>query len=276
MDFLRKPFPIEETPKGQAKTAFAVGLFVTLFLYIFKPFGVNNIESNAFLFCLQFGAVVLIAMFIYELGLRLAILSGMLKPKIYTYKLWLIKTMGLLCVIGLCNFLLLSYLGGSFYWPSLLPNLVYTFAIGIFPVAASGALAIILSEKKHQNLAQQLNQTHPLKEPNTPDQSLQLFDTPIHKIYAIESIQNYVKIYWESEDGNLQDEIHRATLKSLLEQSQGTNLKKCHRSYLVNTEKIESYTGNAQGLVLSLADNTLKIPVSRSYVGQFKPTLHPI
>jgi DNA-binding LytR/AlgR family response regulator len=45
---------------------------------------------------------------------------------------------------------------------------------------------------------------------------------------------------------------------------------RCHRTYIVNTDKIYSVTGNAQGYRLSLHDTQEEIPVSRTYLHVIK------
>ncbi len=50
-------------------------------------------------------------------------------------------------------------------------------------------------------------------------------------------------------------------------------LLRCHRSYLINTDKIESIKGNARGYIINLAGIEYGIPVSRSKVASFKEFL---
>ena len=47
----------------------------------------------------------------------------------------------------------------------------------------------------------------------------------------------------------------------------------CHRTFLVNTEKIIRASGNAQGFTLQLKDLPETIPVSRKYVPQIRKSL---
>ena len=50
-------------------------------------------------------------------------------------------------------------------------------------------------------------------------------------------------------------------------------LLRCHRSYLINTDKIQSIKGNARGYIISLAGIEYDIPVSRSKIASFKEFL---
>ena len=71
-------------------------------------------------------------------------------------------------------------------------------------------------------------------------------------------------------DGQLKKQTDRATLKSILQAAIGSAIVRTHRSYLVNQEAIIATEGNAQGLLLTLSDCEVKVPVSRTYVPVFK------
>jgi len=95
-------------------------------------------------------------------------------------------------------------------------------------------------------------------------------DILITNIRYIESYQNYVKIGYIDRESVINEEVQRATLKSLQEELQATVIVKCHRSYLVNKTSIISVSGNAQGLLLTLQGCDKSIPVSRSFVPAFR------
>lgn len=55
-------------------------------------------------------------------------------------------------------------------------------------------------------------------------------------------------------------------MKSVEEQISSKKILRCHRSYIVNLEKIESLKGNAQGYKLKIFDSNYIVPVSRKYL----------
>jgi DNA-binding LytR/AlgR family response regulator len=59
-------------------------------------------------------------------------------------------------------------------------------------------------------------------------------------------------------------------IKELEEQFNKRQIKRCHRSYIINESKIVSVRGNAQGLKLSLSNVEEEVPVSRSYLYLFR------
>ena len=97
-----------------------------------------------------------------------------------------------------------------------------------------------------------------------------LMNLASHQIRYIEALQNYAKIGYINSTGQLIERTERATLKSILNEVEGSPIVKCHRSFLVNREAIISTSGNAQGLLLTLSDCDKTIPVSRSYVPAFR------
>ena len=53
-----------------------------------------------------------------------------------------------------------------------------------------------------------------------------------------------------------------------------SNIVRCHRSYVVNLDRVERVTGNAQGYKLHLFGGQFQVPVARRYndslIGQLK------
>ncbi len=271
IQILQKPFPQEESNVAYLKTITIISVFVTLFLYIFQPFGINTIKSGKFLICLGFGITGFLAMAIYLFGIsRLLNLKG--SQEHFTFGTWILDLIGIMLTISLANFFFArGVLFGNIKW-ELLPQMIYaTFTIGLFPIIAIGAITMIRKEKKYQTIADEINQK---KKNATTDigqrNDLSVFDIPVSRIRYIEALQNYVKIGYINSEGKLMEQTERATLKSILDEIEGSPVVKCHRSFLVNREAIVSTSGNAQGLLLTLSDCDKTIPVSRSYVAVFR------
>jgi len=79
----------------------------------------------------------------------------------------------------------------------------------------------------------------------------------------ISADDNYSRVVWT--EGNLiKEKVLRSTLKHLEEQLAGTDMLRCHRSYLVNCSRYR-LLGDSRGYKLSTAEDPRTIPVSRSY-----------
>jgi len=271
--FLAKPFPQEESFQVSLKIMAFICVFVVFFLYVFKPFGIHTLESKQFLICLGFGVVSFIASVLYEL-----VIVFVLKVKgigvSFTYGRWIVYIVGVMIFISLANFLFIRIsFFGHVDWSLFQYMLRGTLAIGVFPIVAMGAFALMQQEKKYQGIAAHINQKGSNREKSEQASNTQggkLFDIATEQIRYVEAMQNYLKIGYLDAQGKLHEKIERATLKSVLDQDLGEALVRCHRSYLVNMDSIISTSGNAQGLILSLADCDRSIPVSRSFIPNFR------
>ena len=268
--FLNKPFPQEESVSGILKVIFLVSLFVTLFLYVFAPFDIDTSNQNHLLLCLGFGAITFIASLIFEL-ISVYVLRLKGEGIDFTFGRWILYMIGVMLCISVANFIYVRLIHFGYIRWEFLPFMIRgTFAIGIFPTIGLGILALYRLERKYQNIASEINQSTPSDVNIDKTSQRQVFDIPIAEIRYVEALQNYVKIGHIHKDGSLVEKTERATLKSILDEVQGSSLVKCHRSFLVNKSAIVSTSGNAQGLLLSLKDCDRAVPVSRSWVSDFR------
>ena len=268
--FLKKPFPEEESKLEVLKYNGWISFFVFIFLYTFEPFGINNIESNKLGICFGFGVCTFIAAVAYDLLITDVFkLKG--SKKTWTFGKWMIYNFGVMFVISMANFLYARFLFFGYIKWELYPQMLYSsFTIGIIPLAVLGLYKLMKRERDFQHIAQEINQNGPApKNTHTTNEAL-LFDIPVKQIKYVEALQNYVKIGYVNEAGQLANHTERATLKHIQKQTQGSSIIKSHRSFLVNQDAIVSYSGNAQGLLLELSDCEKMIPVSRSYVPVFR------
>ncbi len=89
-------------------------------------------------------------------------------------------------------------------------------------------------------------------------------------IYAI-SNGNYTDLYLE-ESGNQKILSKIISIKELFHQiSKDPRFFRCHNSYIINFDSIDSYSGNSHGLKIKLTQATETIlPVARNHVRLFK------
>ena len=74
--------------------------------------------------------------------------------------------------------------------------------------------------------------------------SIELF---AESLFYIESSDNYSTIFYEKA-GKLQKELLRSSLTRLESQISSESIVRCHRSFIVNLDKVEKVTGNAHRL----------------------------
>ena len=80
-------------------------------------------------------------------------------------------------------------------------------------------------------------------------------------LYYIESDDNYIKVWYTDNRGELKQYILRCRLKTVEEDFKGSPLVRCHRKYIVNMAKVAMLRKESDGYVLDL-DNEAIPPIS--------------
>lgn len=98
------------------------------------------------------------------------------------------------------------------------------------------------------------------------DKAVLKFSVKKESLLYIESTENYVSICYLNK-GKISKYLLRDTMKKMEESFVGTEIIRCHRSYMVNFEKVKVIRKEKDGLRLELDDpSVIDIPVSKSYV----------
>jgi LytTr DNA-binding domain len=108
----------------------------------------------------------------------------------------------------------------------------------------------------------------------------------LNRFYYFKASDNYIEIFYKNaqntfDAGNLDSlgrgssrTVFRNTLKDIEHQfSDVPQLLRCHKAFIVNTEKVTEISGNAKGYFLTLDNIDEKIPVSRSNIDALKQRL---
>ncbi len=271
--WLIQPYPFEKGWNSAFRTGLWAGAFVALFLYFFRPFGmqINRGEEWAYLkICSFFGLVTLAVMLI------VSSLSVIL-PKIFDEEKWLVWKEMLFNIffvgcVGAGNLLLAHFLwhvplnAGTFAtWQML------TFAVGIFPIMFGAYMGQMKMNRRYVAEAARMSlQVHPhaitmhSQVTLTGDNQNEILQLDTSWILFLSAADNYVQVFY-TEDGRLKKRILRATMKKMEEALAGyPQFFRCHRTYIANLDKLENVSGNAQGYRLHLAGADETIPVSRN------------
>ena len=95
----------------------------------------------------------------------------------------------------------------------------------------------------------------------------------IDSLYYMESQDNYVKVIYEDE-GSLHSYMLRCRTKTLEQSLAGTPIRRCHRSYIINTTKIKLLRPDKSNGVAILKHPGVKpIPVSKRYYEHLVETI---
>lgn len=128
---------------------------------------------------------------------------------------------------------------------------------------------ILQNSKEHELRVAEI---HPATVPTAP-KMIHLYDNSgtlrltidIDALYYMESEDNYIKVYYKHND-KIASYMLRCRTRTVEQSLEGTNMVRCHRSYIVNIEKIRFLQEERRLHFIALDDESIKrIPVSRSY-----------
>jgi len=87
-------------------------------------------------------------------------------------------------------------------------------------------------------------------------------------VLYLQGSDNYVTIWYNSQN-KVSKYLLRNTLKKMEDELAAESIIRCHRSYLVNMERVKLIKREKDGLLIELDSNTpATVPVSRSYMNQ--------
>jgi hypothetical protein len=288
--FLQQPYPFSDNVRNKLLVCGGVGLFITLFLAVFEPFGFDELQTTEkWIHAALFGLVTFLIASFFQVVLPTV------APSLFREEGWrswkeVVYLLLTTLVIGAGNYGLMLYLYpqqvelANFFRAQL-----FTLQVGVFPILAivfmkqmtlyrryaAEARQVsdeIAEEKKESEPAQPVVPKLTLRGENQKEE-LQLFP---QDLFFVASADNYVKVQYR--DGSKpQSVILRSSLKRLEEQLAGyPEFFRCHRMYLVNLSLVTTVSGNAQGLKLHLSALEEAIPVSRSLTETVREKLHQL
>lgn len=272
--FLKKPYPFNFDIIYNAKLIFLISIITSLFVFIFQPLKISEFSNSAKLETVAFIGLITFAV----LSFYMLVLPSYL-TKLFDIDKWnVLKELIWESIVFISLFAALYvYFFISKIFEFSLIDLFKIIAISAIPVL----IIIILNQNRllKQNFqnANELNKKILHKQEAKID--LVLFESEIKKesisinpnsIILIKSANNYIEIYWENQNKLLKN-ILRLKLNQTEELLKDYNfISKCHRSYLVNTQKIIKAIASPQGLKLTLEYLDFQIPVSQTYLKKLK------
>ena len=294
---LTQAFPSTTRISSKIRTALVYGLFVFLFLSIFRPFGLDHPGTRVlFTTTLLYGLVCFVILVLCFL------LLPALFPRFYREQGWVVwkeilHTLVCVGLVAIGNMVFTHFwFHVAFGMPLVLTFLFNTFSVSVLPVLflimlrqmrlmrrysrGAGELNSRLPDAAHASSptgevmlpmpsagASQLSHAglhHPFIEseagsPTNPP----AVTTSTNFLYA-EAADNYVRVF-SVENGQPARQIVRNTLKNLEDEYRADpSIFRCHRTYIVNLARVIRVTGNAQGYKLHLEGIEEPIPVSRN------------
>ena len=85
-------------------------------------------------------------------------------------------------------------------------------------------------------------------------------------LILIESADNYICV-WYMNNGQIKKSMIRNTMKRVAEQMRDSNVQRCHRSYMINMDRVKILRRDKEGVFIEFGiDGIADIPISRTYI----------
>lgn len=283
--FNDKLYPFTEYSDTHRRNVF-FALFVTVFLLIFRPFGLNVYSYERIYIIIGYGLLIWLTLSFNDF------LAYRFLPKTFSEKKWTVTTQILwtfiqLFITGITCFIyaviidafpqnLFSFLKIEFYvlLSSIIPSVMIILIKQNYLLRQNTRQAEVLTYELHE-----LHKTDPVQPAAdkilfSGDNQNERLELNARQIDYITSQDNYFEVVWQ-EGGKVNKKLLRGTLaKAEATVQPFPFLFRCHRTFIVNLDKVINIKGNAQGYRLALQNNPEIIPVSRSKGHQLQQRLH--
>ena len=275
INFLNQPYPDRDTFRSICIGSIVSGIIVAIILALFIPFGLHEVNRDTYSMAFYFGCITSLTAFLFE-SIQRYLLNIRRDQANWTFWKWLVSTIILVLCIALANYKFVEYnFGDMGYISNFGTMLRNTVVVGIFPIVAFGSFNLIKNLKANQHIAATIVQRKTIEDSNQIvslpiKNSSKIFKIDVANIIYLEAMQNYVSICYLDEDKKCLKELHRNTMQGLSDVLVDYQIKRCHRSFLVNPAKISKVSGNAQGLKLHFEETNDIVPVSRKYISDFR------
>ena len=275
LKFLNKPYPFNDDLRHNAKIILFISLGILAFLLIFQPIEIGTLSRKE-IFYLVTGLAI--STFLV-LSINLIVLPSLF-PKIFYNNRWNIKreiiwNIWILLTISSNDFLFYTQLFGVF--DISFSDIGKIVLLGFLPVAVLITINQDRLLRYHLKSAQLLN--NKLVNNKQKKERLLHFESDYKKdnlsispdsLIAIKSADNYVEIYYKSENVVKKQMIRYSLKKATETVNEFEFILRCHRTFIVNINHIKEITGNSQGYKLYLENLDFPVLVSQKYIASFK------
>ena len=281
--------------KETIRIRFISTAFMVLAIAIFKPFGLEVGQWQAYLHLLSLFVLGMSSCFITEVILRYIVHMPRSYERGINYiisrnlRFQLINTPLVALFICLYRHFVMSSmvesnrLSLSNYLETLAIIAFLSFAIGLYWRFKFRNRSLTAELEETRLLNEQLNKMREAasdkEQENVPkkEASVTLTGTTneaitlhLSDLLHVEAVGNYVKVFY-LEEGEVHNDTLRATLKHLEDElSDEPMIVRCHRAFLVNLKQVEKAVSRAGTMHLVIKHSGESIPVSRSNMTQVK------
>lgn len=281
VNMLNKPYPIL---LNKWKLAIYVSLFISFFLSVFQPFGLQFLAiENKSIVLAGYGMVTFLILLV-DLVIIPILLKEIFREENWTVWKQIVWLIFIVLTISIGNYGY-SIIFKITHWVGLrgfFIFILFTVPIAIIPIIVITFITQNVYLKRNLKLSEQINDGIKEKPSDTINNKkinfnsgVQTYSFSLSEILFLESDGNYVEInYLENEQ--IKTQLIRNTLKNISVAIHATELFKCHRAFMVNLTNVEKVKGNSHGISIKMKYTEKEIPVSRSNTKAFTEQLKSI
>lgn len=279
--FLNSPYPFYEDRRQGLRLSLAIGFFIGFFCYLFRPLGLHELND---LSLMGFGLVTFIVCFFYMVVLPTVFPVNLSNRvwKVYKEIIWVTL---INCSIAISNYFYLGWAfnaGYKFEWSIFLFVLKWTVLIAIIPAVAIIFYKQIFIYRKIVKEVERIdsklisrNNMFLSKDQNNiiidSDNKKDKLVIELNDFLFITSAGNYIEVFHVGEEDRIRKSLVRNNISKVEEGlKKFDTIIRCHRSHIVNLNKVHRIKGNLQGYQLFFKGIEDQIPVSRSYTKVIK------
>ena len=272
-EYLNKPFPFIEKKSHRLLASVLFSGFIYIFLLIFQPFGISNIQYYKPIYVAGFFGITLVVM-IVSFIVAPAIMTNLFDFDKWTIKKNLIFITIQFLIISILNWIYNSTIGyGIVKQYGLLSFIFITVTVGIIPTLFLIYFIERNLARKNNFIATNFNESikHRVDKNENPEIKLlsqnndETIIIELKQLICIKAEGNYLKVFF-SPDNEIKSKLIRNSIKNIEEDlTVFENIIRCHRSYIVNLDRVNRMSGNARNFSLHIENLGFTIPVSRSF-----------
>ncbi len=270
--FLNQPYPRDkQNLRRWLLTSAGAGLFVALFLIVFQPFGSAEWNDPRKPFVLAGYGLITFAC----LGLVGSVFpyffSDFFDEKNWTVGREIFWNVVIIIFIAFGNLTYSTWtlgegFGNVFVW------LGITAAVGVIPSTVITLLNYTRLLRRYATSDLHIREDVAVATPSSFSQEITFtaenekdaLTLEMNDLLFIESADNYSELVFLQNE-RVEKTLLRGSLSRFEEQAYHPDVVRCHRSFIVNLQQVESISGNAQGYKLQLKNYPTPVPVARRY-----------
>jgi len=278
-ELLYSPYPVY---LNRWKGVYMSGLIVFAVIYLLQPFGFSDYNRNKLFGALGYGVATMLGVWVASFGLPL-LFKAWYKEQHWTVGKMLLNSLIIVVLIALLNTvyeLLVFHFPLSLFGLRFSVMLVGVLIVAFIPITLFAfwnrnlMLSRNLAEAQLLNLSLQASKREEhVSEKVMPTSMLTFTDgTKEHltveadRLLYCEADGNYVHVCFLNSQDVLCQQMLRTTMKQIEEVVSNCGyIVRCHRTFMVNLNRVVSVSGNSQGYRLLLNVEGKEVPMSRSY-----------